>query len=76
MEKQFTVQYTVHNSESGAWATSISIQTTDEDTAIAKYGEEISRLWKSADFDFVCIKKIDEFGNMEKRFRDSRFVEE
>lgn len=72
MEKQFTVQFTVHNSSSGAWATSISIQTTDEDEAIAKYGEEISRLWNSQDFDFVCVKKIDEFGNVEKKYRDSR----
>ncbi len=72
MDNQYTVQYTVHNRQSGAWQTSISVQTTDENTAIAKYGEEISRLWTSADFDFVCVKKIDQFGNMEKRFRDDR----
>lgn len=75
MEKQFTVQFTVHNRESGAWATSISMQTTNEDSAIAKYGEEIARLWNSTDFDFVCIKKIDEFGDMERRFRDDRQAE-
>ena len=75
MEKQFTVQFTVHNIESGAWATSISVQTTNEGEAVAEYGEEISRLWNSQDFDFVCIKKIDEFGNVEKRYRDNRAAE-
>lgn len=76
MENQYTVQFTVHNKDTGAWATSISLQTTNEDAAIAKMGEEQARLWTSKDFDFVCIKKIDAFGNVEKRFRDNRVASE
>ena len=72
MEQNYTVQFKVHNTESGAWANTISLQTTDEDAAIAKFGEEVGRLWNAKDFDFVGIYKFDLNGNCESKIKDRR----
>ena len=77
METKFFVDYTVHNMNSGAWAHSSSGSYDDIISAQRKWGSEIDRLFGSADFDFVSVVVVNNYGDsLNKLSKDTRIVPE
>lgn len=66
MEQYFTVEWTVHNAESGAWASKVPDGggSTNKDDAQRMFHSECARLFSSADFDFVCVLYRDNYGRV------------
>ena len=79
MEQYFNVEWTVHNAESGAWASKVpdgggSINRED---AQKMYHSECARLLGSNDFDFVCVLYRDNFGRViDSDVKDTRVAPE
>lgn len=63
MEVMYFVEYTVHNKTTGAWAHNTSGSNSNLTEAKRLWGSEINRLYGSADFDFVSVTIIDNYGN-------------
>lgn len=63
METKFFVDYTVHNMNTGAWAHNSSGSYDDIISAQRKWGSEIDRLFGSAEFDFVSVVVVNNYGN-------------
>lgn len=77
METKYFVDYTVHNKETGAWAHSSSGSYDDIIAAQAMWGSEISRLFGSADFDFVSVVVVNNHGDtLNKLSKDIRVAPE
>ena len=77
METKYFVDYTVHNKEKGAWAHSSSGSYDDIISAQRKWGSEIDRLFGSADFDFVSVVVVNNYGDtLNKLFTDTRVAPE
>ena len=66
MEQYFTVEWTVHNAESGAWLSKVPDGggNTDENAARIMYHSECARLFGSKDFDFVSVCYKDNFNRV------------
>lgn len=54
-EHCYSVSFMVHNKNNNAWASKVVWAGTDERTAWAQYGSEMSRLMGSSDFDVVTV---------------------
>lgn len=79
MEQYFNVEWTVHNAESGAWASKVPDGGSDKDREVVRafYHSECARLFGSADFDFVCVLYRDNFGRvLASDVKDVRVVPE
>lgn len=77
METKFFVDYTVHNMNSGAWAHSSSGSYDDIISAQRKWGSEIDRLFGSADFDFVSVVVVNNYGDtLNNLSKDTRVAPE
>ena len=63
METMYFVEYTVHNKETGAWAHNVSGSNSDVTETKRLWGKELDRLYGSADFDFVSVIILDNYGN-------------
>ena len=73
MDKFYDVSFKVHNAASDAWNAKVQYTTKDYREAVANFGSEISRLFGSKDFDFVCVTLSDNFGNeLDKKYIDER----
>lgn len=77
MEKFYSVVFDVHNAETNNWSSKVQYTTKDLRDAKANFGSECSRLFGSADFDFVCVILKDNFGNViSSDFVDDRVAPE
>ena len=66
MEMYYTAEFTVHNTESGAWLSRVCDGGSGTDKEIVKnvWHSESSRLSGSKDFDYVCVLWRDNFGRV------------
>jgi hypothetical protein len=77
MEKFYSVVFDVHNAEADSWSSKVQYTTKDLRDAKANFGSECSRLFGSADFDFVCVTLKDNFSNViSSEFVDERVAPE